>query len=161
MLAELSAWNNGKGIDLESWVGCSGNFRLAIGYSSIFWPRFTLFEDYILREGFHVDILRGFERQCGTNNCSVEVVMNHLHVADLQYYGCEDITEERVVYLGRTLKEIYEAKLLCQFPDRPCEVSFYEPEDRTDLMAFEISFWQKKHVRQPAGADAVPSDDST
>ena len=52
MLPELAEWNNGKGIDLESWVGCSGNFRLAIGYAAIFWPRFVLFEDYILREGF-------------------------------------------------------------------------------------------------------------
>ncbi|PYV06946.1 MAG: hypothetical protein DMG26_01905, partial [Acidobacteria bacterium] len=64
MLAELSAWNNGKGIDLESWISCSGNFRLAVGYATVFWPRFVLFEDYILGEGFHVDSLRGFEQQC-------------------------------------------------------------------------------------------------
>ena len=44
MLAELSAWNDGKGIDLESWVSSSGNFRLAVGYSTVFWPRFMLFE---------------------------------------------------------------------------------------------------------------------
>ena len=41
MLPELAEWNNGKGIDLKSWIGCSGNFRLAIGYSAIFWPRFV------------------------------------------------------------------------------------------------------------------------
>jgi len=146
MLSELSAWNNGKGIDLESWVGCSGNFRLAVGYSTVFWPRFVLFEDYILREGFSVDTLRGFERQCKADKHNVELIMNHLHIADIQYYGCEGMTEERVVYLGRILREIYEAKLRWQFPDCPCEVSFYEPDDRTDLTAFQIIFWQKKHI---------------
>ena len=143
MLAELSAWNNGKGIDLESWISCSGNFRLAVGYSTIFWPRFVLFEDYMLGEGFHVDSLRGFEQQCQGDRRRIEAVMNHLHIADIQYHGCEDITEERIVYIGRILKEIYEAKLQWQFPDRPCEVSFYEPDEREKLRDFEITFWQR------------------
>ena len=151
MLAELAAWNNGDGIDLESWVGCSGNFRLAVGYSTIFWPRFVLFEDYILREGFRIDSVRGFQRQCASDNSCVEAVMNHLHIAGIQYYGCEDITEERLVFIGKILKEVYEAKLRWQFPDRPCEVSFYEPEDRTDLDGFELTFWQKKHAAPQVG----------
>jgi hypothetical protein len=155
MLAELSAWNNGKGIDLESWVGCKGNFRLAVGYSTIFWPRFVLFENYILREGFNLDSLRGFERQQKGNKRAVEAVMNHLHIADIQYVGCEDITEGRAVFIGRVLKDIYEAKLQWQFPDRPCEVSFYEPDDRRNLMDFEITFWQRSHGGQPPGADAA------
>jgi hypothetical protein len=48
MKAELAAWNNGAGIDIESWVGCEGKFSLAVGYSSIFWPSFTLFEGYMI-----------------------------------------------------------------------------------------------------------------
>jgi hypothetical protein len=148
MLSELAEWNNGKGIDLVSWVGCSGDFRLAIGYSTIFWPRFVLFDDYIFREGFTAESVRGFEAQHKCDKRSVEAVVNHLHIADIQYHGCEDITEQRVVFLGRILKEIYEAKLAWQFPDRPCEVSFYEPDDRTDLVGFQLTFWQKKHVEQ-------------
>lgn len=38
-------------------------------------------------------------------------MMNHLHIADIQHYGCEDISRERLVYLGRVLLEIYRAKL--------------------------------------------------
>jgi hypothetical protein len=49
MKDELQAWNCGKGIDLESWIGCSGSFALAVGYASIFCPEFIEFEDYILR----------------------------------------------------------------------------------------------------------------
>jgi hypothetical protein len=63
MRAELAAWKNGGGIDLVSWVGCEGNFRLAIGYAAIFWPAFVEFDGYLLRAGFSVEALRGFEAQ--------------------------------------------------------------------------------------------------
>jgi hypothetical protein len=48
MRSELAAWNNGKGIDLQSWVGCEARFALAVGYASIFWPEFVEFDGYIL-----------------------------------------------------------------------------------------------------------------
>jgi hypothetical protein len=145
MVAELASWNNGDGIDLETWVGCSGNFKLAVGYATIFWPLFVRFEDYVLRDGFSEKSLRGFEVQCKGDKRAVETVMNHVHIADLQYAGCEDISEDKVVFIGNVMKKIWEAKLKWQFPDRPCNVSFHEPEDRKDLVAFELSFWQKKH----------------
>jgi hypothetical protein len=157
MLPELAEWNGGKGIGLETWVRCSGNFRLAIGYSAIFWPRFVLFEDYILPEGFSIESLRGFEKNPSRGKLSVEAVMNHLHLDGIQYQGCEDITEQRIVYLGHILKEIYTAKLAWQFPDRPCEVSFYKPDDRSDLTGYEITFWQKKHVEPGAAPNGGPA----
>ncbi len=109
MRSELGAWNNGKGIDLESWVGCMGSFALAVGYADILWPRFVKFRGYILREGFSKQSLRGFE----TNGdaCSVEAVMNHLHLADIQHYGSKDLTKDKLIRLGQVLKEVYEAKL--------------------------------------------------
>lgn len=145
MKAELAAWNDGKGIDLESWIGCEGSFALAVGYSAIFWPGFVEFEGYVLREGFSLESLRGFEEQCQGNRLSVERVMNHLHIADIQHWGCKDLTKDKIVLLASVLTEIHEAKLKWQFPDRPCTVSVHEPEDRDDLVAYEISFWQKRH----------------
>ena len=71
--------------------------------------------------------------------------MNHLHIADIQYYGCGDASEDKFLLLGNTLKEIYAAKLQWQWPDRPCTVEFYIPEDRDDLMEYQILFWQKSH----------------
>ena len=61
MRAELTAWNGGAGIDLESWVGCEGRFALAVGYSSILWPQFVEFDGHILREGLSERSLRGHE----------------------------------------------------------------------------------------------------
>ncbi len=147
MLSELSAWNGGKGIALESWIECIGDFKLAVGYSTIFWPRFTLFEDYILREGFNVEALRGFEKS-SKGKASVEWVINHLHIVDIHCNDQKSLSEDKIVYLGNVLKEIYEAKLRLQFPDRPCEVEFYQPEDRTRLIDFQLSFWQMKHKNE-------------
>jgi hypothetical protein len=148
MIQELSAWNNGKGIDLESWTGCSGNFKLAVGYSTIFWPKFNLVEDYIFREGFRFGSLRDFEKKQNGDRKIVEAAVNHLHIADIQHCGCEDISEDKIMFLGKVLKEIWETKLHWQFPDRPCEFEFYEPEDRTNLVEFQLTFWQKKHAKK-------------
>lgn len=154
MAAELGAWNDGRGIDLESWVGCEGSFRLAVGYSTIFWPRFVEFEGYILRAGFSVDSLRRFEATCEADRRKIETVLNHLHIADIQYFGCEDLSADKALLLGNTLREIYEAKLLWQFPDRPCTVSFYVPDDPAELTAYEVSFWQTAHGRSSGDAPA-------
>ena len=99
MISELSAWNNGKGIDLESWIGCSGDFKLAVGYSTIFWPKFVLFEDYILREGFSLESLRDFEKGRAGNKASVEGVMNHLHIADIHCNDRENVSEDKMAFL--------------------------------------------------------------
>ena len=106
MQTELSSWNNGAGIDLRSWVGCSGNFSLAIGYAAVFWPEFVLFEGYILRRGFSEVALRRWEGQEDSTRKSVEWVTNHLHVADIQYWGCPDITRDKILMPGNALREL-------------------------------------------------------
>jgi hypothetical protein len=143
MAAELGAWNNGQGIDLDGWVACTGSFSLAVGYAAVFWPRFIEYEGYVLRDGFSVDALRGFEAQTPGDRRAVENVMNHLHIADLQHVGCPDLSRDKLVLLGDTLKEIHQVKLQHDFPDRSFEVSFWNPNDPENLMEYELSFWQR------------------
>jgi len=145
MKAELARWNNGAGIDLESWAGCTGNYALAVGYLTVFWPIFTRFEGYILREGFSVESLRGFERQPGSTPKSVEWVMNHLHISTIHTHDDDQLSEDKVVLLGKALKEIYQAKLAWQFPDSPCVVELHEPSEGGEIIDYQISFWQAKH----------------
>jgi hypothetical protein len=145
MKAELAEWNNGKGIDLESWIGCKGNFSMAVGYATVFWPEFVEFDGYILSVDFSEQSLRGFEIQQKGDRREVEAVMNHIHIADIQYVGCSDLTEDKAMVLGKTLKEIYEAKLAWEFPGRPCHVEFFVPDDRTDLTQYQVTFWQRVH----------------
>jgi hypothetical protein len=144
MKAELSKWNDGAGIDIESWVGCEGNFSLAVGYTSIFWPSFTLFEGYILREGFSEDALRGFEATAKSRK-SVEWLMNHLHIASIQHGGCSDNSKDKLLLIGNVLKEIYQAKLHFLWPNRPCTVEFIVPANPDDLKGYQLSFWQNCH----------------
>lgn len=153
MKQELSLWNNGNGIDLESWMGCSGNFSLAVGYITLFCPKFIEFEDYIFVSDKPFDEediarIRAFEED--RNPISVEWVVNHLHIADIQYRGCEDISADKLIALGEALKETYEARLAYFFPNKPCVVEFYKPENPDDFDDYQISFWQKKH--QPSSS---------
>lgn len=145
MKSELAAWNNDGGIDLESWIGCEGNFSLAVGYAAIFWPKFVEFEGYILREGFSENSLRGFEASKNGSRRYVEWVMNHLHIADIHHYGSKDLTKDKIILLGRVLEEIYNVRLKTLFPEKPCTVEFYIPEDADDLVGHQISFWQTCH----------------
>jgi len=143
MADELQAWNGGKGIDLSAWVGCEGRFSLAVGYLTVFWPQFELIDGYILRARTTVDSIRSFEGRAGSTRQSVEAMLNHLHLTDIQYLGCPDASADKLLVLGTSLKEIYEAKLAWQFPDRPCTVSLVVPEDTNDLEAYQLTFWQE------------------
>lgn len=150
MKEELQAWNNGKGIDLESWIGCTGSFSQAVGYASLYCPKFVEFEDYIFQAEEVTEQLvssvRGFESQDGSSPMSVEWVINHLHIYDVQYAGCPDVSSDKLIAIGVALKEIYEALLAYKFPGKPCEVKLYIPEDKEDYEEYQISFWQKRHA---------------
>lgn len=141
LIPEMKEWNNGKGTDIQTWIECEGNFKLAIGYSTLFWPRFTEFEGFVLREGFSVESLRGFEQQCKGERRSIEAVMNHLHLDGIQYMGCEDISRERLIYLGRVLREAHQAKLAWQFPNKRFEVMF-DGSFLENLVDYQITFYQ-------------------
>jgi len=145
MKDELSAWNDGQGIDLNSWIGCTGNFSLAVGYTSVFWPSFTEYSGYILNSNADLESVRSWEASEGITPLGVEKAMNHLHIADIQHLACEDIAKDKIIFLGNTLREIYQAKLAWQFPDKPCVVEFYQSENEDDLIDYQLTFWQKKH----------------
>ncbi|MEM6900450.1 MAG: hypothetical protein AAF583_11825 [Pseudomonadota bacterium] len=141
LIPELEFWNHGKGVDPESWIGMMGRYDLAIGYSLVFWPRFVEFEDYVLRKGFAVKSLRGFETQTNGDKTAVEAVMNHLHVAHL-HINEDDPTEEQVRYLGRVLADIHKTKLESEFTDRNFKVVFND-ESGLCLDEYELTFWQE------------------
>jgi len=145
MKEELSAWNDGDGIDVESWISCEGNFKLAVGYSTVFWPRFQEINGYIVRDGVTVEAIESWERQPSITRKQVECVLNHFHIADIQYAYCEDLSKDKVIYLGNKLREIYQAKLAWEFPSKPCLVEFSHPENADDLVDYQLMFWQLKH----------------
>jgi hypothetical protein len=145
MNAELGAWNNGKGIDIEGWVCFEGNFSLAVGYLSVLWPEFEEVEGYILRKGVPIEVLRGFEEQENSTRRFVESTINHLHLSDIHSSDESDCTADKLLLIGSKLKEIYEAKLEKQFSSYPCKVVFHVPDNAEDLDEYQLTFWQIVH----------------
>ncbi|WP_171231094.1 hypothetical protein [Ruegeria sp. HKCCA6707] len=142
MQGELGAWNDGAGVSLESWVGYEGNYKLAVGYAALLWPRFEAVGQYILVEWVHKQSITEFENQPNSTPKSVECVLNHLHLADFHNHDRDDISHDKLLFLGNIVKEMWDAKLRAQFPDRPCTVQFFVPEDPEELSEYQISFWQ-------------------
>jgi hypothetical protein len=143
LIPELPHWNNGRGIDVDAWIGCIGRHDHAIGYSRVFWPDFVLHEGHLLRAGFDVDSYRGFAAT-GRGRQAVEAVMNHEHLVDI-FMGFAnegiDPTREQILYLGRMLEEMWTAKLQRDFPDLDLVVSFPR-EHEDDLTRYEITVFQ-------------------
>ncbi len=99
-------------------------------------------DGYILRKGASPENVRGFAQQPGATRQSVEWVMNHIHLLDLHTGPVDDASSDKLIALGNVLADIYRAKLAWQFPDKPCEVEFFVPEDREELWEYQLSFWQ-------------------
>jgi hypothetical protein len=106
-----------------------------------------------VREEVTSEEVRAWEEACNGDKREIEATMNHLHIADL-HCATEDATRERILFLGNTLKEIYSAKLVWQFPERPCVVELFEPEDKDDLVGYQITFLQKKHAERNVKGEA-------
>jgi hypothetical protein len=141
LIPELKEWNNGEGIDVESWIGCVGSFEKAIGYSVVFWPHFVEYDGCILKDNFSRESYDSFMKQHNGDKTLVEAVMNHLHIKDIQCYGCFH-TKEQLIYIGNVLKEIYTCKLKAQFPEKQFEVKFENYEENED--DYEVTFYQKR-----------------
>lgn len=157
MDAELAEWNGGSGIGLRPWTSCSGTFRLAVGYAEYFWPEFDVVEGYIVRSGTTPECVRLWEETTGGDRRSAEATMNHMHLIDINYHDHGNLAADILVRLGSVLAEIHEAKLRWQFPDRPCTVRFFIPEDPTQFDGYQITFWQKAHETAAGGqiTDAI------
>jgi hypothetical protein len=138
LIPELKDWNNGKGIDVESWIGCVGNFQLMIAYSTLFWPNWKIYKDMIVPENAPEDYLEEWLRYCDGDKRAVESVVSHIHIVDLHHAYSEDVTHDRLIFLGNKLKEIYECKLESDFPERNILVVFDDSpqEDITDYILY-------------------------
>jgi hypothetical protein len=130
LVPETETWQNGQPVGLEGWIYALGSFEQMIAYGELFWPDFVEHDGCILRTGFTVESYRGFMEQTGGDKRAVEAVINHVHISDLfaQPTGPSD---EQAVYLGRLLREMWEAKLAREFPDRVFSVVFDPDDDYT------------------------------
>ena len=140
LIPEMQAWNNGAGIEPKAWIGCEGRIELAIGYTLVFWPRFTLIDNYVLREGANEANLQKWEQTMQGDRRAIEAVLNQRHIADL-HHDRASATAAQLRYLGRILKQIHTVKLRSDFPDRTFVVDFND-EPGHELIDYQLTFWQ-------------------
>lgn len=144
LIPELKAWNNGAGINIDSWIGCEGNYEHLVGYGSLFWPEFLEHDDCVFfADRFTRENYDAFLKQTKGDKRAVEVVMNHTHILDIFGNAQPKPNREMVLYVGRLLKDVWQTKLNRDFPKRNIKVSFPE-EYEEDLLSYEVSFFQER-----------------
>ena len=140
LIPEIKDWNNGKGIDIDSWIQCMANHKILVGCSRILWP------DFVERDGCiflasQEPTYRGYLTRVQGNKKVAEATTNHIHI--LHLFGAEMPSRELVLHVGRLLKEIWQVKLNHDFPGRKITVSFPN-EDDLELIDYEITFFQEQ-----------------
>ncbi|MBI3545884.1 MAG: hypothetical protein HY081_04730 [Gammaproteobacteria bacterium] len=147
LIPQLKAWreHNKDNTDPDGWVSCMGDWELAIAYSTIFWPRFVEIEGMVFSEGTSQDAVREWLTSTNGDKRATEATLNHIHVLHLHHPGIwANATRDQIVYLGRTLKEIYETKLRINFPEKEFVVDFNESDDKA-IENYQLIWHQKSH----------------
>jgi hypothetical protein len=142
LIPELKQWDDGKGIDAKSWIGCVGNFQKMIGYSTVFWPTFTEVDGFVVEKNVTHDHVLQWLDACKGDRHRAQKVINHIDLWTLHHHGCEDVSPERLAYLGPVLREIYEQKLKRDFPERTFVVEYIEPDDTEDIDGYCVTFYE-------------------
>jgi len=142
LIPEMKNWNDGKGIDIDSWIQCMANHKVLVGCSRILWPSFVEHDGCILL-GDSVDEARyqGFLKSARGDRTVAEATMNHQHV--LHLFATELPTRALVLYVGRLMKEIWEVKLRHDFPNKKIKVVFPDGDD-LELIDYELTFFQER-----------------
>ena len=124
------------------WLANVGSLGHAIAYAELFWPSFVERDGCILLTGrFDQASLQRWMAAAGGDKRAVESVINHTHILDLFVKYEIEPTREQVVWLGRVLREMWQAKVDRAFPGRGVIVSF--PEDAgDDLLGYKITVFQ-------------------
>jgi len=146
LIPELKNWNSGgKGIDVETWIGCEGDHKHLIGYARVLWPDFVEHDGCIfLGKSLDEANYRAWLAQTKGDKRRVEAVMNHQHIVDLfSRSHHEPPTREVVLYVGRLMKDILQAKLNRDFPARKVMVTFAE-DGADDVVDYQITFFQER-----------------
>jgi hypothetical protein len=141
LVPELRLWDNGAGIDIDTWIACVCTPEQAIGYGRLFWPAFVSHDGCVFRANmFDLKNYSNWMGQLKGDRRAVQAVMNHLHLGTFLADEGHDPTHEQVMYLGNLLKETWSAKLGLDYPGQAVMVTFAGGE-AADLRAYELTFW--------------------
>ena len=142
LIAELPQWNNGEGIDLPGFIGCVGRYDHAIGYATIFWPDFVIYEDCICVAPPDPVNFRTWLSRFKGNRTETEKMINHLHIADLFVNSEYPPTGRILHHMGKLLQDMWGCRLRRDFPERQISVQFFEDDAAGLTDGYIITVWQ-------------------
>lgn len=144
LLPQLKEWNNGKGIEPDDWIAYIGEIEHAIGFSTIFWPEFVLFSDCIFIGDMDEYTFNKWYKHCKNDEKALECTVNHRHVADLFSTG-KETSKEQIKYIGYIIREMWEAKLSRDYPNRKIIVDLIEQNDDDDILGYILTVYQESN----------------
>ena len=102
-----------------------------------------MYDDCIFREDISKKTYLEWRNSTNGNKTAIESVLNHLHIIDLFPNIDTTVTIDQIVFIGKKLKEMCQAKLNLDFPDRKITVVFDEIGHK-DIEGYEITFFQER-----------------
>ena len=153
LIPELAEWNDGAGINVESWISCVGRYDHFLGYISILWPDFVLFDNCIFYGIPDAKSYQEFMEMLHGNKTEVERVMNHQHIADMFRNSGFHLTEKDAIFIGTNLREMWSCKLKTDFPERRFNVEFISSgelsgESDESLLRYVATFSQQRGTKR-------------
>jgi hypothetical protein len=106
----------GDRVTLRDWISAIGSLGEFVAYARLLCPDFIVYDDCVFdADRFTRKNYDAFMQQTNGAKTSVEAVMNHAHIIDLFSPRESQPSREMVLYVGRVLKQTWEAKLARDF----------------------------------------------
>ena len=113
---------------LDNIIEGYADYEVAIAFTNLYWPNFVERRGCIVRAEFATDALDRCWDSTGGNREQIELVLNHLHIADIIPSESGAADERLLSYLGQSIAQMWRARLRDLFPDRECVVTFVDDE---------------------------------
>ena len=135
----------------EDYALLESKIEIALGLTELFWPPFVEYEEMAFRGSAEDPVddeasknLASWANTFNGSGSEVERMVNHEHLVDLfeQRHGEAEPDPEKLIYLGKVVRDMWAAKLKLDFPNRNFNVDLYVSE-QSDIGEWLITFYQQ------------------
>ncbi len=134
-------------VDVENWLHHIGTSESFIAAGAVYWPEFVRYRDCIIRDSDPNNQAVNFDRLIAGGPVErgyVEERLNRLEIAGIvPSPETTPLSMKQALHLGRTLAQMWKAKLAVDFPDIEFYVSFIEHAEDT-VSDLEVTFCQAR-----------------
>jgi hypothetical protein len=132
---------------LSNAIQCFGDINDFLIASLLFWPNFHIQGPYFFLEPVSTDVLARWLGVYGEDHERVEKMLNHRHLANMFANASSVVSSEKLCFLGRILKDMWERKLEHDFPSHDFAV-LLGGLDSPDPSDITISFFAKREQKE-------------